>query len=434
MTWEEALRVLGISQDVGFKDARRAYLQLIKVHKPEQDPEGFQRVRQAFEMIAPALQAREHAGSVQRLLELEPVALQTYAVASQSEPPPSAADQTAADQTSVQGPSAEESSSPDNAVLEYDEAEQRVARWAQLVHAHDLGAAVPEVLRSLELAARFPLEVRLPGDLLLRVIGELAARGECIRARQVTEGVRGWLQALPSARQAFSTEGRPRWVLLDELVRAEQAVSAATFEALAKAITLDGEDALKGLELRQILNPAQSREDHLALLRPAPTLAKTFGKLLDPPAPDTGTSGGSWSGWWRWAWVLLVLSASATRNCGSFFTDEHQGDRYVPPAPPPRSAPARLDPSPPAPGEVDSATVEEVGQMLASALAAAGDETRPDDAVDGLLHGECDQAGTALADLAKHAHPLGVEARDGLKALWAEFEVKCPGQMKRYEP
>lgn len=53
-----ALDVLGLAQDPKLaRDAgqlRRAYLRAIKKHKPERDPEGFRRVRDAYELLSRA--------------------------------------------------------------------------------------------------------------------------------------------------------------------------------------------------------------------------------------------------------------------------------------------------------------------------------------------------------------------------------------------
>ncbi|MEM9070753.1 MAG: J domain-containing protein [Myxococcota bacterium] len=50
----EAYEILGVEPGTDAKKARRAYLRLIKVHKPETDPEGFQRIREAYERIKKA--------------------------------------------------------------------------------------------------------------------------------------------------------------------------------------------------------------------------------------------------------------------------------------------------------------------------------------------------------------------------------------------
>ncbi len=50
MAIEEALAVLGLGPDASGEQARRAYLGRIKAARPETDPEGFMRLREAFEV------------------------------------------------------------------------------------------------------------------------------------------------------------------------------------------------------------------------------------------------------------------------------------------------------------------------------------------------------------------------------------------------
>lgn len=59
MTTDEALEVLGVATDTPPGDVRRAYLRAVKAHPPESDPEGFARVRDAYELVV----AEEHAPS-----------------------------------------------------------------------------------------------------------------------------------------------------------------------------------------------------------------------------------------------------------------------------------------------------------------------------------------------------------------------------------
>lgn len=50
MTLEEAFAILELPPDATTKDVRRAYVRLIKLHKPDRDPEAFRRIRAAFEL------------------------------------------------------------------------------------------------------------------------------------------------------------------------------------------------------------------------------------------------------------------------------------------------------------------------------------------------------------------------------------------------
>ncbi|MBU0552873.1 J domain-containing protein [Myxococcota bacterium] len=64
MDFERAIEILGVNAEADLDEARRAYLRLIRAHRPESDPEGFRRVRAAWEAFeegytppAPALDA-----------------------------------------------------------------------------------------------------------------------------------------------------------------------------------------------------------------------------------------------------------------------------------------------------------------------------------------------------------------------------------------
>ena len=51
VTLDEAFAELGVDPDAGSDGARRAYLRLLKTRKPETDPEGFMRLRAAYELV-----------------------------------------------------------------------------------------------------------------------------------------------------------------------------------------------------------------------------------------------------------------------------------------------------------------------------------------------------------------------------------------------
>ena|SRR5438128_1347599 len=44
-------KVLGIERDAGEAEIKRAYFSLVREHPPERDPEGFKRVRAAYEQL-----------------------------------------------------------------------------------------------------------------------------------------------------------------------------------------------------------------------------------------------------------------------------------------------------------------------------------------------------------------------------------------------
>lgn len=64
MTFEESIAALGLNAREGTltqAEVRKAYVALIKVHKPERDPEAFQRVREAYDCLLEALKVGEQS-------------------------------------------------------------------------------------------------------------------------------------------------------------------------------------------------------------------------------------------------------------------------------------------------------------------------------------------------------------------------------------
>ncbi len=51
MAQEDPFEVFGVSPDADDATIRRAYLRLLRLHPPERDPDGFRRIRAAFEAV-----------------------------------------------------------------------------------------------------------------------------------------------------------------------------------------------------------------------------------------------------------------------------------------------------------------------------------------------------------------------------------------------
>lgn len=66
MDLDEALALLGLADGANRKGARRAYLQLIRVYKPDRAPEQFKRVREAFEICKARLPERATEQATER--------------------------------------------------------------------------------------------------------------------------------------------------------------------------------------------------------------------------------------------------------------------------------------------------------------------------------------------------------------------------------
>jgi curved DNA-binding protein CbpA len=55
----DPLEVLGVSSDASEEKIRHRYLDLVRQHPPEQDPQGFARVREAYDMLREPIQRVE---------------------------------------------------------------------------------------------------------------------------------------------------------------------------------------------------------------------------------------------------------------------------------------------------------------------------------------------------------------------------------------
>jgi hypothetical protein len=80
MNAEDARATLEVGPDATADDVRRAYTRLVKKHKPDRDPDGFRRVREAYEALSNATPARAAVEA------LTPAATSDLA----SDPPPAA--------------------------------------------------------------------------------------------------------------------------------------------------------------------------------------------------------------------------------------------------------------------------------------------------------------------------------------------------------
>src|SRR5687768_10624181 len=59
-TWEQARALLGVAADAGEVEIRAAYMEKVRQHPPDRDPEQFERVRDAYDQLRdPRLRARQ---------------------------------------------------------------------------------------------------------------------------------------------------------------------------------------------------------------------------------------------------------------------------------------------------------------------------------------------------------------------------------------
>ena len=73
MTFDEAFQEIGVVPGSSQEEIRRAYLRLVKARKPEVDPEGFRRLREAYELLRQLPEASPEIRLNPRSVEKRPV-------------------------------------------------------------------------------------------------------------------------------------------------------------------------------------------------------------------------------------------------------------------------------------------------------------------------------------------------------------------------
>ncbi|MBI4956199.1 MAG: hypothetical protein HY908_29545 [Myxococcales bacterium] len=366
MTFDEALRELGI--DAGADDAsvRRAYLRAVRRHSPERDPEGFLRVRQALGCVSAELEWRRSSGHPARptpddaepsadAVEEHPVEARAADPAEDAAPPPS---RVTPEERILAGRSAAQAR-PDSADA-----------WEELVDALESAGRTDEAAQALCDAERagapgfaerilYDAPERASPELLRRAAeasspwlrlaaaAALRERGDPVRAAEVLTGLLAdaddgslpppvvWgyldtLQALLAAREhdaalalrdglarefaAGSELARlgphaERWELVNELLAVYPFVPPPLWPPLRVPLAARGH-APAAREVRAFAVERPLVAAHLAheLMHRAPTLFAAFGPALAPPEP-------AWQSWARRAprnvvilgWVLALL-------------------------------------------------------------------------------------------------------------------------------
>ena len=60
VSWEQAAGLLGVSAGAGDEELRAAYLEQVRRHPPDREPELFERIRDAYEQLRdPRVRARQ---------------------------------------------------------------------------------------------------------------------------------------------------------------------------------------------------------------------------------------------------------------------------------------------------------------------------------------------------------------------------------------
>jgi hypothetical protein len=365
VTLDEALAELGIDRDAGVDQARRAYLKLLKLRKPETDAQGFMRLREAYELAKERLGARDElfraiaiarTGAEPVLHTPEPVSFVHEPASDVQDPVEPAAEahgpaadvpRPPADDTHSPHPVDEPAGEPAEATAENEEPPPEPDPFEPLdEELLDALLRVGEHTQAAELLARFldaaaqhtegpppPVASTLQLLVTLHVEGAVAAAGA------LHASLSGWLAASGQEVRVIRGDAAVRWTLLRELASLSSAFPRAARSAIGRAMLAgDLGKANKDLVSLHAQQPAVARSAAKELRSKAPFLAAALADVLDPPivkpsAHAPAPPQRSWRGGWALATVLIAalrLIAFGSRSTPT--VPSYGNDRYGSPS------------------------------------------------------------------------------------------------------
>jgi len=303
---------------------RRAYLRQVRAHPPERDPEGFRRVREAYELAqrvgaisnwhgarvppntgAASASSTEHSAHVEQAMPLEP-AREPGEVAEDHGPKPDADPPAEEDESELPPAIAA------NVAAELSERSLR-ARLHAALNAEDPPSAAL-ILCKLYAQATFSSELP-PPQLAFGVALELFARNRPKRARRLCSAYAGYFARIGPP--PLRVEAAAQWKLLTELSALSTQVHPSVTTALASGLRA-GELQRAVPELRDEI--AMQGEDEVARLmrRHAPSLFSALWPAARPVArrrkPGFGWSAGSSGS--LFALFLAIRLLGTMGDCG----------------------------------------------------------------------------------------------------------------------
>jgi curved DNA-binding protein CbpA len=220
MELAEALLALGIGgpsewETLSGEALKRVYLKKVRAHPPERDPQGFQRVREAYDL----LRALEPARSAMRHAKL--VTLDT-ATSAPNAPTPERESARPEGVSEAQGAKNAQESEPDNSVF---------ARLQRALSLQQDDAAADAMLELYDSSP--PASLRPPPHLVLSMITQQFINGSLDRGRRL---LLAFEEDMARISDPLSEQFAVIWKLLAELVALPAQISPAVIRALASGI------------------------------------------------------------------------------------------------------------------------------------------------------------------------------------------------------
>jgi hypothetical protein len=262
VTLEEAFAELGIDRDAGSDGARRAYLRLLKTRKPETDPEGFMRLRAAYELV------KEILPRLEAFRAREPAAPTPPEVVAAVEPAPAVID----------APPAAVEAAP--AVVDPGSA----GEMAFLIARGEYAGAADQALFLLAAATLRLRPPDPPVDSLLRLMLTLHGNALAPKAREVSSAFKVWLAATGKESTHIHDETAVLWTLVRELDALKKGLPTRLRSVIARAaLAGDLSQAQTVFKYFWLAQPAEAEAVGALLRRKAPVIAAALADLLEPP-------------------------------------------------------------------------------------------------------------------------------------------------------
>jgi|GEM_PF-2719543 len=337
MTLRDALETLGIDRSADFKTARRAYLRGIKKHKPEQDPEGFQRMREAWEVVqrftpkdAPPREVLGFHGS-------SVIRLSTGSLAKPQDPAPSAPETGMVEVPDLEdsgpdasepdpAPSPEPSPPPEAGMVEVPDPDEDP--WELHDRLHDAiedGDGDQALVLARTLLRDHPHDVHT-GSLVSATL-HLYGAGQRDAANSLVTDFAAWLDDHGGEIKGLPVNSRLDWVLTRELHAVAGVVTPEFAAQLAQAIR-SGEPGSRELMVAARAFAAADRVRAgvvLTRLRAhAPSLLELVGPAFEfvargataalPDSPDRSSSFKMGCGTWVLVYVVVRALVELAKN------------------------------------------------------------------------------------------------------------------------
>lgn len=272
MTLEEALKELGLERIDRADEVRAAYLRLLKQRKPEQNPEGFRRLREAYEFAVGWFERPDGWTLLERELgQARP----------SGEPEPELAGGAGLEFDAVLERHRLRLSAYETATLSRAQSPVQVLYLVHRLIDQAKGQVALEVLESL-LAQLPPSEAsRLPVLLLARHILRLHGLGLAEGAGRLTQQLAAWLDQSGREADLVSGEAAAAWQVCKELARLPLPLRPEVRRALVSLILEDDHRLAQAtLERFARLHPDEAAE----LGRALRSHALNLGKFVELPS------------------------------------------------------------------------------------------------------------------------------------------------------